>query len=168
MANISIKDIPFNKIITYNKEGMTVLANDGKYYYLTEGTLAWRHNNPGNLKYGEFAKDFGSIGMGWEGHAVFSTYDDGAQAQYQLLFSREGQYYNKTIEEAVSIYAPVSDPNPVAHNNPPEYAKYIADAANVSVNTKLIELSENRRNLLLKAMRQFEGYSPGVITEVKE
>lgn len=163
-----ITDIPFNKIISYNKEGMTILANDGKYYYLTGGTLAWRHNNPGNLKYGEFAKDFGSLGMGWEGHAVFSTYADGAEAQKQLLFSREGQYYNKTIQEAVSIYAPVDDPNPVAHNDPSQYAKYIANAANVSVTTKLIELSERRRDLLLEAMRHFEGYAPGVITEVKD
>jgi len=163
---VNIADIPFKQIISFDQVGMTVLATDDKKYYLTEGTLAWRHNNPGNLKFGEFAKDFGSLGMGWEGHAVFSTYDDGAEAQKQLLFSREGKYYNKTIRQAVEVYAPLNDPNPIAKNNPPEYAKFIADAANVSVNTKLIELSERRRILLLAAMRTFEGYAPGIIREV--
>jgi hypothetical protein len=159
--------ITYKSIIKVSQPELIVEATDGHQYKLTGGTLAWKNNNPGNLKYGDFARNFGAIGPGWEGHAVFPDFETGAIAQQELLFSDEGSYYKLTILEAISKYAPLDDPNPIAHNNPPEYATYVADHVGVSLNTVLNDLNTEQQHALLRAMCDFEGYQVGEITLVK-
>jgi len=164
----------YARIVSFDHDYMIVTnAADGLDYKLTKGTLAWRNNNPGNLKYGEFARDFGALGIGGGGHAVFATFADGAAAQKALLFSDEGNpktgtYYDLSIRDAIAKYAPVDDPNPIAKNDPPAYAAYVAEEAGVSVDTILKDLSDSQQDALLKAMRFFEGWKAGTIEAVED
>jgi hypothetical protein len=147
------------------ERGFTIAeATDGKRYKLSGGTLAWRNNNPGNLKFGDFARNFGALGPGWENHAIFPDIETGNIARQQLLFSDEGFYYNLSIKDAISKYAPIDDPNPIAKNNPTEYAKFVANHTGVGVNTVLHTLNETQQNLLLNAMGKFEGFKEGSVT----
>lgn len=159
-------NIKLTHIIEVEKDFTIAEAADKNHYKISEGTLAWRNNNPGNLKYGEFAKDFGALGPGWENHAIFPDYETGNIARKQLLFSPEGNYFNLSIKDAIAKYAPIDDPNPIARNNPTEYATYVANHAGVSVNTILQSLNETQQNLLLEAMKTFEGFKEGSVTIV--
>jgi hypothetical protein len=151
----------YTKIISYGKGYLILEASDGKKYKRSGGTLAWRNLNPGNLKFGDFAKSKGAIGSGTGGHAVFPTLESGQAAQKALLFSVDRGYNKLSIQEAIAKYAPVSD-----GNKPRQYARYIAGQLNVSLDTKLRELSESKKNKMIEAMKSYEGYETGKVTEV--
>ncbi|WP_186216292.1 hypothetical protein [Burkholderia gladioli] len=78
-----------------------------------------RNNNPGNLKYGDFAYQQGATGRDSDGFAVFPTMEAGVAAQRALLglYLRQG---NDTIRKVVSKYAPSSENDTTG---------YIADVA---------------------------------------
>jgi hypothetical protein len=50
-----------------------------------------RNKNPGNLKYGDFAKRYGAVGADKDGFAIFRTMEEGAAAQQGLLKSKYDQ-----------------------------------------------------------------------------
>ncbi len=86
------------------------------------GSVSYRNNNPGNLKY---AGQPGATGVDANGFAIFPDYATGLQAldnQITLDASR-----GQTIAQFTSIYAPASD-----NNNPTSYAAQIASAAGLS------------------------------------
>lgn len=70
------------------------------------GTLGDRLNNPGNLKYGPFAKAHGATGAGPGGHAVFPDYETGRKALEALIASKGA---DQSIAEMGKWYA--EDPN---------------------------------------------------------
>jgi hypothetical protein len=160
---MTLDDIKIKKVVSVGPTWTIVHGEDNNEYRVMGGTLAWRNNNPGNIKYGEFARDFGALPKGWEGHAIFPTRGDGEDAMRALLFSREGNYYNLSIKDAIAKYAPLDDPNPAAHNDPSAYAKFVAEAADVSPDTILIELGPKHKEAVLAAMKKFEGYRTGVV-----
>jgi hypothetical protein len=149
-----------SKIIGYGNGWLTVQLSDGTKQKRSKGTLAWRNNNPGNLKWGEFAKDNGAIGPGGGGHAVFPDYKTGRLAQKKLLFTNIRGYNTKSIQEAIAIYAPSSD----KANKPKQYARYIASQLQVSLNTKLNELSDNKKEKMIDAIQAYEGFKKGTVT----
>lgn len=136
-------------------EGWTqVRGDDGKLYKL-EGTRAWRNNNPGNVEYGKFAKAQGAIGSDGR-FAVFPTYEQGRNAKATLMF-QSPSYRDKSIEAAISRYAPSSE------NNTPAYIARVANAAGVPSSTKVSDLSEPQRLAVIAAMEGVEGYRPGTV-----
>jgi len=91
------------------------------------GSLAYRNNNPGNLIY---VGQAGAI-PGDGGFARFASYNDGWQAlldQIQRYASR-----GMTIQSMMNVYAPAGD----GDNNPNAYAREIAGALGVTVDTPL-------------------------------
>lgn len=149
------------KVLEKGKGFIIIEDDNGKLIRRHKGTVSWRCNNPGNLKHGAFTKGLGAVGSDHIGHAVFPTYDFGKQAQYMLLFSDTSKYYNLTIEQAISRYAPVSD-----GNNPEKYTKYLTETVGINKNTKLSELVDGQRSDLLECMKIYEGYKIGVDEEV--
>jgi len=136
-------------------EGWTqVRGDDGKLYKL-EGARAWRNNNPGNVEYGKFAKAQGAIGSDGR-FAVFPTYEQGRNAKATLMF-QSPSYRDKSIEAAISRYAPSSE------NNTPAYIARVANAAGVPASTKVSDLSEPQRLAVIAAMEGVEGYRPGTV-----
>lgn len=73
-----------------------------------------RNNNPGNLRYGEFAQRMGAIGKDDKGFAVFSDMNAGSNAGMELLRSYMRRGYD-TIEEIISRWAPSNENNTAAY-----------------------------------------------------
>jgi len=90
------------------------------------GTRAWKNNNPGNIKYGPFAKNCGAIGQDDKGFAVFPSYEKGFTALKTLVTNAatgKSDIYKPTdsIFQFFSRYAPSTD-----HNDPQSYANEVA------------------------------------------
>lgn len=75
-----------------------------------------RNNNPGNLRYGNFAASHGASGQDSGGFAIFRTMEEGVAAQKALLAS---YLKNKidTIRKVLQKYAPSSENNTSAYIN---------------------------------------------------
>lgn len=75
-----------------------------------------RNNNPGNIRYGAFAKSLGATGQDGAGFAVFPTMAAGEKASQDLL----GSYIahgNNTIRKIVSRWAPSNENDTSAYIN---------------------------------------------------
>lgn len=151
------------KVIAVQGRDLVVEMKSGRKVRRSGGTISWRCNNPGNLKYGDFSRKNKSVGAGPGNHAVFPTYFDGLTAQEQLLFAEGSRYINRTIAEAIAIYAPVSDPD--AKNDPIAYANFISRKIGVHSGTVLRDLNDLQRVKMMFAMHQMEGFKVG--TEVE-
>lgn len=141
--------------------GVSIIENELGRFKLTGGSLAWRNNNPGNLKYGTFAASQGAIAKGQGDHAVFPTYKIGAKAHKVLVFSPDSRYYDKTLVDAMKIYAPASD-----GNDPKEYANYISKKAGINKTTIIGKLTPAQQDKMVAAMFAMEGYKVGKITKI--
>ena len=155
----------------YGRQDGAVERRDG-------GSVSWRNNNPGNLKfaYADSAdktdkskrtkdqalaaaqKAYGAavVDLDQWGNAVFSTEEAGRAAQAQLLKKKHGE---KTVEQMLPKYA-ISDYSGKA--NIPAYANGIhkaAEASGVNLRGKKIgEMSDVELNTLLDGMRKVEGF----------
>lgn len=82
--------------------------------WLVSNSRARRNHNPGNIRYGRFARLHGAIGTDGA-FAIFPSDTSGFNAMSILL---EGFYVGDTLEKALLRYAP-----PTENNTP----RYIAD-----------------------------------------
>ena len=149
-------------VISAEKGVSKLKMSDGNTYLLTGGTLSWRNNNPGNIKYGNFAQEQGAVGEGHQNMAVFKSYDSGKKAQKVLLFGPDSKYTKLTLVDAIARYAPSSDNN----NNPKEYANYVAKNAKINKTTVLNKLTDTQQDDMIEVMCKMEGFKPGTIKRV--
>lgn len=149
------------KIIQFGNGWIDVQMSDGYAYRRSEGTISWRYNNPGNLKFGPFAREHGAVGPGWGGHSVFPNYSVGSHAKKELLFSPRKKYHRLTITEALAYYAPAYD-----GNNPDKYANYISSKIGVPASTNLFKLTEEQRVAMLRFMEIYEGFKVGKVERI--
>lgn len=149
------------RVVAFGPGWMTVEMGDGNQYRRDGGTLAWRNNNPGNVKFGEFAKKHGAVGRGHNDMAVFPTVEMGKTAMRELLFNPKGRYFNLTIRKAISIYAPDFD-----GNDSNAYTHFICTHAKLS-NSKVVgSLTTAERERMLAAMQAMEGSKTGTVSKV--
>jgi hypothetical protein len=120
-----------------------------------EGTLAWRNNNPGNIRPGQFAQNHGAIGSGG-GFAIFPDEATGSNALLALL--QTPMYQSLTITNAIFKYAPPTD-----NNNTQAYVNFIRQATGLNVNRTMSSLSADELNAVAGAIRQQEGWTEGTI-----
>jgi len=137
-------------------KGYTTIAMKDGSVVRREGTRAWRNNNPGNIEFGEFAKKHGAVGTDGR-FAVFPTYEDGRNAKMSLLFETSS-YKNLSITDAINRYAPPFE------NNTSRYTSTVAQAAGVPMSTRMSDLTDVQRELVLDAMERVEGFKPGTET----
>jgi len=108
-----------------------------------------RNNNPGNLKFGPFAKSMGATGADADGFAIFPSARFGEQAQVNLL---KGNGYigggRNTIASIVSKYAPSSDGNDVG-----SYVRFVAQKTGIAPNQPV---TAAQADIIAAAMREFE------------
>ena len=123
------------------------------------GMRGWRNNNPGNIEFGPFARSQGAVGTDGR-FAVFPTYESGRNAKAALVFDSKG-YRNKSIKQAIARYAPAFE------NDTASYARRVANAIGVSVDTKVSSLTPAQRSVMLDAMQSVEGYRSGKVTVIK-
>lgn len=67
-----------------------------------------RNNNPGNIKYGDFARAHGAVGQDAGGFAVFPSQDAGQRAMWDLL---AGSYFGLTLSQIQRKWAPGAAPS---------------------------------------------------------
>ena len=98
------------------------------------GSVSWRNNNPGNLRYSKFQVRIKN------GYSVFDTYIDGWKALiFQLTIALNGK--SKVYKPHMSLleffqkYAPGED-----NNRPRKYAQNVASKLGVNINTPIKEL----------------------------
>ena len=158
---------------------------DGQTETRTGGSVSWRNNNPGNLKFENSesadttvksrrtkaqalaaaqARYDGVVDLDQWGNAIFATEDKGRAAKSALL---KGAHGGKTIEEMLPKYA-VSD-----YSGKANHAAYAAgiyktgDAQGVDLRGKKIEdLKPAEMNALLDGMKRVEGYKVGGVATV--
>lgn len=144
-------------------------GDDGTHLLRTGGTIAWRFNNPGNLRPRDKSNKLiaGAIGIGkTKGNAsflIFKSYAEGRLQKKQLL---RRAYNNRTIYTMLTGipnpdipgtmmngYAPATD-----HNDPLAYANAISKHIGLPITTKLSDLSDAKLEEMLDAMEKFEGF----------
>lgn len=157
--------------------------SDGTTQTRDGGTVSWRNNNPGNLKF-EYsgsadktvksgrtksqalaaaqAKYDGVVDLDQYGNAIFATPDMGRAAKLKLL---QGQYGSKTVSEMLGGYAK-DDYSGKA--DPAAYArsvyKYARDNG-INLDGRTIgSLSAQELGIVANAMQRFEGSKAGVVT----
>lgn len=113
------------------------------------GSLAWRANNPGNLRDAE--TKIGSVPGAVGSFAVFATLDEGRAAQRDLYLSRYG---NQKVRDAIEKLTPSSENNTAA---------YLGRLRQAGVNLDRDVTSQI--NVLMRAIERNEGLVKG--TEVK-
>jgi hypothetical protein len=86
------------------------VASNGNIYEHSGGSIAWRNNNPGNLRAYKESFERGAIGTGGgakekiPGFAIFPDVNTGWNAMVDLL--SQPMYQKLTIDEAIRKYAP--------------------------------------------------------------
>lgn len=150
----------YKKVIEYGKGYLIVDTNKGKIKYYN-GTLAWRNNNPGNIKFGEFARSKGAIGKTNEDMSVFPTFEMGEEAQEELLFGPNSRYKGLTLQQTIYKYAPASD-----GNDPKEYTNFVSRKSGIPKNMVITKLSKDQKNKMLKAMHIIEGFKEGKVQKL--
>lgn len=178
-----------NKITGLVKtEGTTRVyqMDDGSVETRDGGTVSWRNNNPGNLKFVyansadktvhttrtkeaalAAAQDRyqGVVALDQWGNAVFETEAAGRAAKAQLLRESHG---NKTIPEMLKGYA-IDDYTGKADTD--AYAKSVyaeGDRQGVDLRGKKIsDLSDKEFSALLDGMKKVEGFQQGTVTRTQ-
>ncbi len=113
--------------MSYVRTGMGDIANVAATIQKIEGwspgTVAYRNNNPGNLRYS--TPILGAVGVDSSGFLIFPDYGTGYQAlQHQIALDASR---GLTIAQFTAKYAPAQD-----SNDPVSYAAQIAAAAGLS------------------------------------
>lgn len=89
-----------------------------------------RNNNPGNIRYGDFARSAGATGADSGGFAIFGDMETGVAATRKLLASYAARGYN-TIRKIVSRWAPANE------NDTQAYIAAVAKQLGVSADATL-------------------------------
>jgi ribosomal protein S13 len=148
-----------------DQQGSVIIGNEKR----AGGTVSWRTNNPGNVSYGDMAKQHGAVGT-WKkadgdkqqrttGIAIMPTLDAGINLQMSLW--RRPLYNNRSIVSAVNMWT-----KGIESNNPTTYASDLAKAAGVDVNAKVADLSDDQLRNLVKKQAHWEGWRPGQVAQV--
>lgn len=89
--------------------------------FFKDGTLALKNNNPGNIKYGPFARRQGAIDKDEQNHAIFPSPSVGWEALRVLLNTK---FKGQSLEEIGRHYA-----------EDPEWATQVAKIAGMETDT---------------------------------
>ena len=76
---------------------------EGWYAQVPKATRCQRNNNPGNIRYGNFALHHNAVGKDSDGFAIFSNPQDGFNCMSDLLIAA---YLGLTLKQAVYKWAP--------------------------------------------------------------
>jgi hypothetical protein len=121
----------------------------------SEGTRAWRMNNPGNLEKSRYStsKDrrcIGTAGDGVDEYAVYPDYATGHEALIVML--RGSQYSPLTLRQASSKYAP-KDPNHISN---------VISKTKLDPERTIRSLSDEEFRVYWTALEEIEKWIPGL------
>lgn len=146
-----------NEPISATASGKDVIYSypGGSKIRRTGGTRAWRNNNPGNIVYGQFARNAGAIGyagkIGSGNFAVFPDQKTGMNAIHKLL--RTDKYQRKTVAQAIYTWCPDS--------SSPMYKQMVNKMTGISLNTPMSQLTDAQLESIAQAIFTVEGWHAG-------
>jgi len=100
----------------------------------TGSARSQRNKNPGNIKYGEWAKNHGATGQDSGGFAIFPDNETGQAALDDLL---ENQYYNKGQKSIASIIGGINGKHAYSTTDQASYIDYLSKKLGVNPNQEL-------------------------------
>jgi len=175
-----MSDQKITRVISSVGTTRTLEMDDGSVVVRSGGTVSWRNNNPGNLKF-EFAGSAdttvhntrtreealqsaqdtyrGVVGLDQWGNAVFENYEAGRAAKIQLLERRFG---NDTVEQMLPSYSKADYSGQTHHRE--QAASIFAEGTRQGVdlrNKTVSQMSEREREVLADGIRRFEGWREG-------
>ncbi|MBQ6109932.1 MAG: hypothetical protein IJL05_00950 [Alphaproteobacteria bacterium] len=139
--------------VQYTQRETIYISQDGTKIVRSGGSVAWRNNNPGNIRKSDFAMANGAIGV-TDKWAVFPDERTGLNAVKKLLRSKN--YNNLTVSAAIYRWAPASD-----NNNPEQYSKHISNMTGLPSDAVINNLSDDDLEHIARAIQSFEGWTPG-------
>jgi hypothetical protein len=178
-----VSDKKIDKLVA--TQGMTRVyeLEDGSWLTARGGTVAWRNNNPGNLKFG--FKDSvdtpenrlprtkeqalhsaqtnykGVVALDQWGNAVFESYEAGREAQKSLLVHRMG---DKTVDELVKSYSTKDYSGEAHHANQIKTIYSTAAAEGFDLHGKKVkEMSTDELNALADGVSKAESWKAGTV-----
>lgn len=153
---------------------------DGTWLQASGGTVAWRNNNPGNLKFGyadsadttvhtsrskeqalhDAQKNYpGVVALDQWGNAVFKNYEAGRDAQESLLQRRMG---DKTVEELVKSYSKADYSGATHHDAQVKTIYKTAEAEGVDLHGKKVkDMTDKEIGALCDGLSKAEGWKAG-------
>ena len=137
---------------SYNEKTNTVeyIADNGDRLLRSGGTIAWRFNNPGNLRPGPKYKLHIGQGKTRSGSfLIFPTPDAGRQEKRALLLRKYG---DNSIADMLHIYAPPKE------NDTEGYIQHVCKKTGFERHQVIRKLTDDGLNSLMKAMEEREGY----------
>ena len=146
-----------SQTIQYTKQTTVYINPDGTKIIRSGGSVAWRNNNPGNIKASQFAINNGAIGT-TDKWAVFPDERTGLDAVKKLL--RSHNYNNLTVSAAIHRWAPFSD-----GNNPTQYSKHVSNMTGLPSDAVIQDLSDNDLEKIARAIQRVEGWEVGTETQ---
>lgn len=135
------------KVKNIKKFYLQAERGDGQIELRTGGNITWRYNNPGRIKYGDYAKQMGAIGSNGE-VSVFPNYEMGKKAVYELLFNPGSDYAKRTV--GASFISGKMD--------------YILKKSGLKKDDVLKDLNDEQKDALFKAVETAEGFTTGKVT----
>lgn len=160
--------------------------DDGSWLKASGGTVAWRNNNPGNLKFGyhdsadttvhtKRTKEEalasaqtnykGVVALDQWGNAVFESYEAGRAAQEKLLTQKMG---DKTVEELVKAYSKPDYSGQTHYDSQIKTIYATASAQGIDLHGKTVsELSKKEIDALADGLSKAEGWRVGTVEHMK-
>jgi lysozyme family protein len=153
---------------------------DSTWVTAQEGTVSWRNNNPGNLKF-EFSGSAdstvhngrtkekaleraqerydGVVDLDHWGNAVFESYEAGREAQKQLISDR---FADNTVDELVKGYSKADYSGATHHASQANtiYATAAAEGYDLH-GKKVVDMTPEERNALVDGIARAEAWKPG-------
>ena len=156
------KDISFTWLLNTNEPrvidvqkingGVSYVFDNGERIERRGGTIAWRNNNPGCIRYSANAVSMGAVGHA-NGFAVFPDETTGMRAIETLLKSEN--YRHLTITNAITKYAPPHE------NNTTAYIDNVCRANGLNKDQKIRDLSDSLITKVAHTIRKLEGWREG-------
>lgn len=144
---------------SFDEPTLTVdyVADDGSHLLRSGGTIAWRFNNPGNIRP---ARTNASLRIGTGKTAsgdfcIFPSYEVGRRAKKELLRRKYDPY---TIPEALEIYAPRSE------NDTDAYIEHIVNKTGLPHDKPLSSFTDAQLESMMDAMESREGFNAKAAT----
>lgn len=137
--------------------GVRYIMDNGDAIERRGGTIAWRNNNPGCIRYTANAVSMGAIGKAG-GFAIFPDEQTGMRAIETLLLSED--YRDLTIARAITKYAPPHE------NNTTDYISHLCYATGLNKHQKIRDLNDSTMTKVVHTIRKLEGWIEGTETVI--
>ncbi|APP76315.1 peptidoglycan-binding protein [Xanthomonas vesicatoria ATCC 35937] len=182
-----MSDPKITRVVSSVGTTRTLEMDDGSIVARSGGTVSWRNNNPGNLKF-EFAGSAdttvhnprtreqaldaaqnryqGVVGLDQWGNAVFESYEAGRAAKNQLL---ERRFAEKTVEEMLPSYSTADYSGKTHHKEQAAAIFAEGDRHGVDLREKTVgQMSVREREVLADGIRRFEGWRAGEVETIQQ